>query len=93
MLTRSTQTKLLLVATLTAASSFSSPAHAVPIVIGVFDTRGECEETAAHEINFIRGLDRFGPGDRDDVNRRAHAALSCEEAGDSWLLVRDVPGA
>jgi hypothetical protein len=71
--------------------SLQAPAAAVPVVAaGPFDNRGECEAAAAHEITRIRGLDRFGPGDRDDVNRRAHAALSCEEMGDFWYLMREV---
>jgi hypothetical protein len=74
-----------------ALMSFHSLATAVPVVFaGPFENRGQCEAAAAEEVNRIRGLDRFGPGDRDDVNRRAHAALSCEEEDDGWYLIREV---
>jgi hypothetical protein len=83
--------KLLMgVLTLTAVASFSSPAVAQDTILDMtYENRGKCDVALAQEINRVRGLDLFGPGTRDDVNRRAHARLSCVEMEDGWHLVRE----
>lgn len=69
--------------------SHPAPVSAASVIFaGPFDNRGQCEEALTTEINRVRGFDIFGPGDRDDVNRRAHNALSCEEIDDDWYLIR-----